>query len=144
MNGTQIINWIYLKEQQESKKPSEIKRRQLHDIVGIITPFSAQKRHLTRALNLHGYQPSLFQYGTVHSLQGAEKEIILFSPVYTSDLQTGYFFDMGPNMLNVAVSRAKRSFIVAGDIAIFRRGNKKTPSGLLEKYLKDEVEFGLS
>lgn len=140
LNETQIINWVYLKEQQESKNPAEIKKKQLHDLVGIITPFTAQKKHLTRSLNLNGYQTSLFQYGTVHSLQGAEKDIVLFSPVYTSDLQTGYFFDMGPNMLNVAVSRAKRSFIVAGDIAIFRKGSKKTPSGLLGKYLKEEVK----
>ncbi|RYY07272.1 MAG: hypothetical protein EOP43_03750, partial [Sphingobacteriaceae bacterium] len=140
LNETQIINWIYLKEQQESKKPAEIKRKQLHEIVGIITPFAAQKKHLTKALNLNGYRSAAFQYGTVHSLQGAEKDIILFSPVYTSDLQTSYFFDMGPNMLNVAVSRAKRSFIVAGDTAIFRKGSKKTPSGLLGKYLKDEVK----
>jgi Cdc6-like AAA superfamily ATPase len=140
INEEQIIDWIYCKEQQESKSPKDVKKKKLHDLVGIVTPFAAHKRHLTRALALNGYNAASFQYGTVHSLQGAEKDIVLFSPVYTADLKTGYFFDMGPNMLNVAVSRAKRSFIVAGDRKVFSKGSKKVPSGLLGTYLKDEVK----
>jgi hypothetical protein len=139
INENAIIEFIYSKELKESKNPEKVKRKALHDLVGIVTPFSAQKRFLTEALHLNGLKPSLFQYGTVHSLQGAEKDIVIFSPVYTADVKSGYFFDAGPNMLNVAVSRAKRSFIVAGDIDIFKSGSKRVPSSLLAKYLKDEV-----
>lgn len=138
-NEHAIIEFIYSKEVKESKNTDQVKRKALHDLVGIVTPFSAQKRFLTEAMRLSGFQPSLFQYGTVHSLQGAEKDIVIFSPVYTTAVKSGYFFDAGPNMLNVAVSRAKRSFIVAGDIDIFKPGNKHIPSSLLAKYLKDEV-----
>lgn len=138
-NENAIIDFIYNKERQESKSPEKVKRKALNDLVGIVTPFSAQKRFLTEAMHLNGFKASLFQYGTVHSLQGAEKDIVIFSPVYTTDVKSGYFFDAGPNMLNVAVSRAKRSFIVAGDINIFKLGSKHIPSSLLAKYLKDEV-----
>ncbi|MES2063541.1 MAG: DEAD/DEAH box helicase [Bacteroidota bacterium] len=129
-----IIDWIYQKERQESQTPDTVKHKPLHALVGIVTPFAAQKRQLTRALQFNGYQPREFQYGTVHSLQGAEKEIVFFSPVYTAGQQQHYFFDQGPNMLNVAVSRAKRSFIVAGDIALFNP-KKQSPSGILAGYI---------
>jgi superfamily I DNA and/or RNA helicase len=139
-NEHAIIEFIYNKEVKESRSPESVKRKALYDVVGIVTPFSAQKRFLTEAMHLNGFKPSLFQYGTVHSLQGAEKDIVIFSPVYTADVKSGYFFDAGPNMLNVAVSRAKRSFIVAGDIDIFKPGRKHVPSSLLAKYLKDEIK----
>lgn len=72
--------------------------------------------------------------GTVHSLQGAERNIVLFSTVYTSDNQQEYFFDRGVNMLNVAVSRAKDAFIVVGDKDILKPGTSD-PSSILSKYL---------
>jgi hypothetical protein len=52
-----IINWIYTKEQSESQSPEAVKRKPLHALVGIVTPFAAQKRQLTRALQLYGYNP---------------------------------------------------------------------------------------
>lgn len=144
LNESQIIDFIYQKELKESKNPENVRPKEISDLVGIITPFAAQKGKLKNALNLYGYQPGKFQYGTVHSLQGAEKDIVLFSSVYTSSVKSGYFFDKyGPNMLNVAVSRAKRSFIVAGDPDIFKRGNKKIPSSLLAYHIHQEVNFNL-
>ena len=53
--------------------------------------------------------------GTVHSLQGAERPIVVFSGTVSSDTGTVPFFDTSPNILNVAVSRAKKSFIFFGD-----------------------------
>lgn len=44
------------------------------------------------------------------------------------------FFDNSPNMLNVAVSRAKRSFLVFGDMDIFDP-SLNHPSSILAKYL---------
>ena len=38
-------------------------------------------------------------------------------------------------MLNVAVSRAKQSFLVFGDMDIFERNKESLPSSLLAKYL---------
>ncbi len=107
--------------------------RPLDDVLGIVTPFAAQKRALLRALNQRGLE--LSKVGTVHALQGGERPIVLFSPVYTTqDADLTYFFDRGPNMLNVAVSRARDSFIVFGDMDIFNPA-QATPSGILARYL---------
>jgi hypothetical protein len=48
---------------------------------------------------------------------------------------TGKFYDRGPNMLNVAVSRAKDVFIVFGHSEVFGTENRGTPSGLLRPRL---------
>ena len=112
--------------------------RTLDEIVGIITPFAAQKRVLLSALRQRRLE--LSKVGTVHALQGGERPIILFSPVYTTqDSTTRYFFDRGPNMLNVAVSRAQDSFVVFGDMDIFN-SELNTPSGILARHLFARAE----
>ena len=75
--------------------------------------------------------------GTVHALQGAERPVILFSSVYGPGDTGTMFFDRDnkPNMLNVAVSRAKDSFIVFGNKNIFDSQTLK-PSGILARHLK--------
>jgi superfamily I DNA and/or RNA helicase len=85
----------------------------LHELVGIVTPFSAQVSAIKSSLlkldiNCSGDENSL-TVGTVHSLQGAERAIVLFSPVYSKH-EDGGFIDRDSSMLNVAVSRAKDSF----------------------------------
>ena len=64
--------------------------------------------------------------GTVHSLQGAERPIILLSPVYSKHADR-HFIDMSKSMLNVTVSRAKDSFLVFGDMDVFSSAAKGTP-----------------
>ena len=108
---------------------------QLYKAVGIITPFAAQARQLKQEILSTGIKISKFKIGTVHTLQGAERALIIFSPVYSiNDRGSRYFFDQGPNMLNVAVSRAKDSFLVFGEMSLFDP-NATTPSGLLAHYL---------
>jgi DNA topoisomerase IA len=53
--------------------------------------------------------------GTVHSLQGAERPIVVFSGAVSNKSTSAPFFDSSPSILNVAVSRAKKSFIYFGD-----------------------------
>jgi len=73
--------------------------------------------------------------GTIHALQGAERELIIFSPVYTRyDGDPGeFFFNNDIRMLNVAVSRAREAFVVMGDMEVFKKSGG--PAGLLAKYL---------
>jgi phosphatidylserine/phosphatidylglycerophosphate/cardiolipin synthase-like enzyme len=73
--------------------------------------------------------------GTVHALQGAGRDIIIFSPVHTADDGKDPFFDRGPNLINVAVSRARQSFLVFGDMRMFNPARRSSPSGLLAAYL---------
>lgn len=121
----EICKWL-----KENRQTIEKKYGPIEDNVGILTPFIGQKEQICRDLNQNGFNAVGFKIGTVHALQGAERPIVLFSSVYTANDKVGkMFFDSNVNMLNVAVSRAKDSFILFGDERIFN--NKETPSGKL-------------
>ena len=111
-------------------------RKPIQELVAIVTPFSAQKSVIRSALGRHNIEGDL-TIGTVHALQGAEREIVLFSTVHTAEDGGRPYFDNGPNMINVAVSRARHSFLVFGDMRVFDpdRAVEKLPSGVLAKHL---------
>ncbi|WP_312514329.1 DEAD/DEAH box helicase [Massilia sp.] len=113
----------------------------LWKLVGIVTPFAAQaaaiERRLRRELPELLRKDSRLTIGTVHALQGAERAIVLFSPAYGDGFNGSAFFDQKPNMLNVAVSRARDSFIVIGNRKLFDADKRHLPSGLLGTYLSE-------
>lgn len=112
----------------------------LGDVVAIVTPFRAQIRILRQALADAELDGEDITVGTVHTLQGAEKHVVLFSAVYSADRAGGLFFDRGVSMLNVAVSRARESFLVFGDMRLFKPAQSSLPSGLLARYLFADPE----
>ncbi|MTC06857.1 DNA helicase, partial [Providencia sp. wls1948] len=118
----------------------------IQQIVGIVTPFSAQVSTIKDALSKQGITTGTSEgaltVGTVHSLQGAERAIVIFSPVYSKH-EDGSFIDSDNSMLNVAVSRAKDSFLVFGDMDLFEIQPPSSPRGLLAKYLFLEEENAL-
>ncbi|WBX77977.1 AAA domain-containing protein [Tenacibaculum ovolyticum] len=128
-----IITWL---QQNKEKIKEAYNVENIESVLGIITPFASQKGELAKALTDAGYKVNNIKLGTVHALQGAERSIILFSSVYSNEDEGTMFFekDNKPNMLNVAVSRAKESFILFGDTRIFDE-TKNTPSGILKKHL---------
>lgn len=133
-----IVNWIVnntnvLLKYYNTSKDEQYKS--IQDIVAVITPFKSQKNQIKALLRKHiGFEG--ITVGTVHALQGAERHVIIFSTVYTHKDQKNYFFDRGVNMLNVAVSRAKDSFMVIGDEALFKNQSGDTvPSKILAKYI---------
>lgn len=84
--------------------------------VGIITPFSNQESLLIEFFgrNLyHSYGNE--KIGTVHKFQGAEFNYIIFSSVIYGTYNKASFINLKPNLLNVAISRAKHCFIHVGD-----------------------------
>lgn len=112
----------------------------LENYIAIVTPFTAQKYLLKATLKKAGFDTKLLTVGTVHALQGAERPVILFSTVYASNESSRiYFFDQSVNMLNVAVSRAKDSFVLMGDLYMLDE-DLKSPSGILLKHLKEYGE----
>lgn len=117
----------------------------IHEVVGVVTPFSAQKSAVSAALARHGLNGPL-TVGTVHALQGAEREIVIFSPVHTAEDGGRPFFDNGPNMINVAASRARHAFLVFGDMRVFdpAKAAAKTPSGVLAKHLFSRPDYELT
>jgi len=65
----------------------------------------------------------------------AERDVVIFSPVYGRGHTGNIFFNAGPNMMNVAVSRARDSFIVVGNPDLFVEGSGR-PSGILARHLR--------
>jgi hypothetical protein len=108
------------------------------EAVAIVTPFAAQAGTLREALARRvGEAARGTTIGTVHTLQGAQRHLIVFSPTVTLAASGGQapFFDRGPNMLNVAVSRAQDAFVVIGDMALFDADAIHQHSGLLARHL---------
>ena len=139
-----IAGWIIsnYKNLRDAYNGKEIK-----NIVAVVTPFREQSHRIAEYLKLakdKGIKDELSQItvGTVHSLQGAEREVILFSPTYSRH-NKGSFIDNDRSMLNVAVSRAKDSFLVFGDMSLFNRLSV-SPTGILAKYLLENENNELS
>ncbi|HGU2284459.1 TPA: DEAD/DEAH box helicase, partial [Escherichia coli] len=68
--------------------------KSLHEVIGIVTPFSAQVSTIKQALGKQGISTGANEksltVGTVHSLQGAERAIVVFSPVYSKHEDGGF------------------------------------------------------
>jgi len=78
----------------------------LQEEIGIIAPYNKQVDLIKRLLIESGF-PDV-QVSTVHKFQGREKDVIILSTV---DNTIGEFVD-DPHLVNVAVSRAKKKFIL--------------------------------
>jgi very-short-patch-repair endonuclease len=89
--------------------------------IGVVTPFSAQRQIISaevqqnldpNAVKLHD-----IKIQTAHQFQGSERDIMIFSPVVASngDGNSCYWFNGNPELLNVALSRARRLLYIVGD-----------------------------
>jgi DNA replication ATP-dependent helicase Dna2 len=77
----------------------------------VLTPYRAQRTLLRTFLKKAGYTGVLAS--TVHRAQGSERNTVIFDPVHAS---TSFLNnrDLGPRLMNVALSRAKaRLFVIA-------------------------------
>ncbi|MGO1073846.1 AAA domain-containing protein [Lysobacter sp. CA199] len=89
-------------------------------LVAVVTPFSAQSKQVAAALSMHLGKDHGITVGTVHSLQGAERRVVIFSPTYGLGVSPGAtFIDRNASMLNVAISRAQDAFMVFGNMHLF-------------------------
>ena len=91
--------------------------------IGIITPYRDQVSAIEQQLN------GKYEVATVHKFQGREKDAIILTSV---DNEITEFVD-DPNLLNVAVSRAKKSLTV---IIAQNAANPYTNFEDLEKYIE--------
>lgn len=104
--------------------------------IGIITPYQAQYHLLRRLLQRRGLPvgggslggvgagPGEFDailLGTIHRLQGGERDVVLLSMVARSAAALRWV-DERPNLLNVAVSRARVHLLIVGDPDTLRGG----------------------
>jgi hypothetical protein len=135
-----LVDWIKrrgngLLEFYQRKRGQKL---DLESIVSIITPFVAQAAEITRQLKKAGL-PDI-DVGTIHSFQGAERPVILFSATYGHGDGPYAMLNRTPNLLNVAVSRAQDSFVFFGDMRILTRYRN---TELLGKYLLQNPASGL-
>lgn len=116
----------------------DLYEKELWEIVGVITPFGGQTQaiiHACAALGIRtGKGAGEMTVGTVHSFQGAERPVVIFSTVYSKHAD-GQFIDLKDSMLNVAVSRAKDSFLVFGDMDLLGEQPISKPRGRLAQFL---------
>ncbi len=93
--------------------------------LGLLTPFRAQARLLAQHLRERRVPVESWDgtpdptagsgvtLGTVHRLQGGERDVVLLSTV-ASDPAALAFLDRRPNLVNVAASRARTHLVVIG------------------------------
>jgi hypothetical protein len=86
-------------------------KRKMRQIIGIITPYNAQKNRLIQifqSLPMH-HRPEV---NTIDGFQGREKDIIIMSCVRSKGGSIGFLSD--ERRLNVAITRARYSLILVG------------------------------
>jgi len=129
--------WLGIREHYAKKANNgEIKYQPIGELIAIITPFRDQPKEIRNAFErrIKEGNSSLtlkdldgITIDTVHKLQGAEKSIVIFSAVQTGADVGSPFYAEQAFLLNVAVSRAKESFIAFICADLFRTLAKQTP-----------------
>lgn len=104
----------YLEEATEIVKL--IKKNKYKD-VGIITPFVNQAALINECLQREGVSLQDVKAGTVHTLQGSEKSVIIMSSALSlkTSQKTMKWIKDNHELINVAVTRAKEMFVFVGD-----------------------------
>lgn len=135
IEAVQIAEWVKINFPELAKRYGK-KSVDESKILGIITPFKAQvaciKTEIQKALPDKYHKIDI---GTVHTFQGAERNVIIFSSVYGS--KDGCFFiDANKSLMNVAVSRAKDCFLFFGELECLS-SDRNTASGLLREFVEN-------
>ena len=101
-----------------------IKRNNLKD-VSIITPFVNQQKLITQLLEENGLNN--INCGTIHSLQGAEKDTIILSTALSNKTskQTYNWIKNNYELINVGITRAKEKLIILGDLDVIQKLSDK-------------------
>jgi len=106
------------------------------ELVAVVTPFREQANALDTALEAVLGADHGVKIGTAHVLQGAERRMVIFSPTYGLSTTSGAaLLDRDPSLLNVAVSRAQDSFLVFGNMQLFRPDGTLRPTSVVGKHL---------
>lgn len=95
--------------------------------IGIITPFVAQNELIRDVLKNNGQEN--VECGTVHAFQGDEKDTILFSVSVNENTgpKTYSWLKNNRELINVAVSRAKKKLVMIGSMKDIER--QRDPAG---------------
>jgi len=85
--------------------------------IGIVTPFKHQAERINQLIPNNLLQR--IDANTVHKYQGDEKDVMIYSLVVTDnspDRKIGWIDNIVPNLVNVAVTRAKSTLYVVCNV----------------------------
>lgn len=120
------------------EKAVEILRNNNDKTVGIVTPFKRQAEKISEQMP-NDYIKRV-TIGTVHTFQGDEKDIMLFSLVVTAnspERKIRWIDISTPNIVNVAVTRAKNTLYVIGNKKYIKQMSRlDRPLGALLNYVE--------
>ncbi|MEH1960676.1 MAG: AAA domain-containing protein [Nostoc sp.] len=91
--------------------------------IGVISPFNVHAAVLKERLKNKFPKLDSKSVGTIHTFQGSEKRVIILSTKVCRPQDNVYWINKRPNLLNVAVSRAKELFILVGNLYKLEKGN---------------------
>ncbi|MEL7420025.1 MAG: AAA domain-containing protein [Cyanobacteria bacterium J06555_3] len=89
--------------------------------IGVISPYRAQADALYSTLRSKYRDFKRESIGTVHTFQGGQKSVIIFSARQCRDEDSFWFINRRPNLLNVSVSRAEELFILVGNLELLKQ-----------------------
>ena len=105
--------------------------------IGIVTPFKAQAERINTMIPAEIRDRTIVD--TVHKFQGDEKDIMIYSLVVTSnspESKIRWIDYKVPNLVNVAVTRAKRLLVIVGNRNYIRTHSRRDLAlGCLESYV---------
>ena len=136
-------SWLNRAEAEETVKQLRGAIESGYKTVGVVTPFTAQARLIDQRAKTQFGQDFLddidFVSGTAHRLQGDERDAVILSSVLSPGMSKSgaRWLEKERNLLNVAVSRARRALIVLGHPLMGDLGSPTLAS--LRVYLRDEV-----
>jgi hypothetical protein len=108
------------------------------EAIGVLTPYRAQTTLLRRLLRDAGVRVGDWEHsastqgpeprpdpgpllGTIHRLQGGERDVVILSTVATEPNSITWLNER-PNLMNVAVSRARDRLVIVGDVDALATG----------------------
>lgn len=113
--------------------------------VGVVMPLNSAVQWTRQQLRTAGFRT--VEVGTVHTFQGREKEIIIFDTVVAGVDFTIRLFDenktgdLPMRLLNVALSRTKKTLVVVADMPHFRSAYRgKLVATVLARIEKASIE----
>ena len=136
-------SWLNQAEAEQTVKQLRRVIESGYKTVGVVTPFTAQARLIDQLAKTQFGQDFLddvdFVSGTAHRLQGDERDAIVLSSVLSPGMSKSgaRWIEKERNLLNVAVSRARRALVVLGHPLIGDLGSPTLAS--LRIYLRDEI-----
>ena len=137
-SGMRAIEWIRISGRSDRgpRGRSRVNREEAHRVareitqalptykglgcsVGVVTPYGAQDELIRALLSemIATEDMESMKIATAHRFQGDERDIMYFSPVIDETMpEQQVRFVADPNLINVALTRARRRLVIVGDL----------------------------